>query len=807
MENLTEKEEIAEEKPKRSSFLKNLGEKLSGVYELARQERVFIYDLLLFSVGLLFSRCHIAFGAYPVAIGFIASLSFGVWGALFGAAAGALTLGRSGVIFAICSAISAFIRVIISGGKDSDEADRRIFSENLLLRMCSAVIGGFIAAVYELLLSGLNETSVLFGVSMVLLPPAVTFLFSGVFLGGYSVSALLFGSKNLLSLSGKSEKERYNIIFFEGSAVLLLFLVALSLSDIAILGISFSYIFLFFMTLLISKRFGSLRALAAGFASSLGVSGVQSVSFGLLGLVSGGLFGFGVIYGVIGGGVAAVLWGYYSSGLTGLLSVLPEYAIAASLAFPLLKKLSPETTVAENLSEERCAKDMIGTMALVYQKKYFENLDNLSSSLERLSDMPQLGGGQGRGLDRDEVLLTVLSVASDFCRVCPGRDYCKAENINPCAKNAGAITDKILAGERLCGEDINTEEEFCQYPEEISSAILRAVAKAECEKYRKREVPDSEGYELMSRLISEARGADESERAVNEYKSERLASVIADFGFGTGAGKVFGDRDLHIFVAGEDPEGDKITSEEMQRGIEEALNVSLSETEYFRKDSMVLMECRTAPIYTAEYASAGCPGEKGERSGDTLGFFKSDNGYFYSLICDGMGRGEAAAETSRFAFDFLRNMLGFSASYDTLIHLLNRSLRAGGRECSATVDLFALDGYSGEVTFIKSGAAASYVKRDSSIFRIRSKTAPLGLLSAIDTEKIKAEVRPADYVIMLSDGICGGEDDAPWLLELLSKPAKEDPREYAELILTEAKRRDAGGDDMSVAVLRIMSSR
>ncbi len=800
MEKLTQKDEIHEEK-KKGGFFKNLGAKLTEAKALAKKERVLIFDLLLFAVGLLFSRCHIAFGAYPLATALVASLSSGVFSALLGAAAGALTLGRSGIIIAISAAITAFIRVIISSGSENGES--RVFSENLLLRMCSSVIGGFICAVYELLLRGLNETSVLYGVSMILLPPLLTFLFSGVFLGGFSPSSLIFGSRNLLSLTGKSERERYNIIFFEISAISLLFFLTYSLTDIQIFGISFAFIFLFFSILLTARRFGALRALTVGFIASLGVSGVYSVSFGLLGLASGGLFGFGIGYGLIGGGIAATLWGGYSSGIVGVLSVLPEYSIAAILAFPMLRRLSPETTVAENETEEKYAKDMIGTMALVYQKKYSENLDALSAALDGLADILKKSTPAEEGLDYDDIHMTVMSVASEFCSVCPGRDYCRSENINPCAKNAGKLAKKILNGEKPTAQDINLDDEFCQYPEEVAQAIVRAVAKAEKESYKKRAIPDCEGYALISDLISEARKQDEAERAVNNYKSEQLLSVISEFGFAKGAGRAFGDRRLHLFVAGEDRDGEKITSEKMRKSIESKLGMIISDAEYFRRDSMVLMECSCAPLYSCEYASALSSGEGDERSGDTVSFFTTGIGFVHCLISDGMGRGAVAADTSRFVADFLEKMLTFSASYETVIHLLNRALRKRTRECSATVDLFALDSYSGEVTFIKSGAAPSYVKREGSIFRIRSKTAPLGLLSTIDTEKIKVEVRPTDYIIMLSDGICQSGEECPWLLELLSKPPRENLKEYAELILREAKKNENSKDDMSVAVLRI----
>jgi stage II sporulation protein E len=117
--------------------------------------------------------------------------------------------------------------------------------------------------------------------------------------------------------------------------------------------------------------------------------------------------------------------------------------------------------------------------------------------------------------------------------------------------------------------------------------------------------------------------------------------------------------------------------------------------------------------------------------------------------------------------------------------------------------LFDFDLITGEALFYKCGAAPSYVKRDNSIFRIRSETAPLGLMKTIDAEKIRVEVKSGDYIVMLSDGVSQSSDDAAWLIELLSKEPKLDMRDYAEYILEEAEKHSKNRDDMSVAVARV----
>jgi stage II sporulation protein E len=140
---------------------------------------------------------------------------------------------------------------------------------------------------------------------------------------------------------------------------------------------------------------------------------------------------------------------------------------------------------------------------------------------------------------------------------------------------------------------------------------------------------------------------------------------------------------------------------------------------------------------------------------------------------------------------------------ETLIHMLNHAIREGREECSATIDLLELDLLRGGGVFIKSGSPPSYIKRDSSIFRIRSHTAPIGLMRSIDTERISVEIKAGDYIFMFSDGIAEIAEDAPWLLLLLSEPPMNNLKEYAEYILTQAQKNGASGDDMTVTVIRV----
>ena len=764
-----------------------------------------LLGVCVFLLGLIFARCHTVFGARPLGIVWAALLPESVWVAAAGAALGSLTLGMDGIIYAVAVLITVFLRIVISGGFGDG---RRLFGESSGARMSEAVVGGFVVGAYEILLSGISTRAVLFSAAMVLLPPLILFLLSGLFSTDISIRAALTRPKAVLSLSGKDDTDKLNTVFFSLSALSLLFFVSLSLEPFSLLGISAAYIFVGIVTLFAARKMGPVKALAVGFISSLGLSGVLAVSFGLLGLGAGLLFGFGTVYALVFGGILLSAWSGYAAGLEGFLSTLPEYLIAATLYAPFAKGVEVESAPVQKGYIEESARDMVGTVALKYRGKRSEALDGLEGALSSLASLIRGYTAEHKPLTEDELFGVAVGAADRVCADCSGLGLCKAQNICPALKNAEKIAKKLFSGEHIRPEDINTDTEFCNISDRMAAEINRAAAKAEIDnKKRLSEEMSADELELISRLISEVRMTDMTERAPAEELTEPLSEVAESFGFEGGVFRAFGKRRRHFILAAEDEGGKRISSEELRRGIEAASGVKLGTPEFYRSGRMALMECTAVRSFSVECATGVLAGDEKEVSGDSISVFESSDDRFFALISDGMGKGRVARDTSQFVCAFLERALDFGASFDTVLHLLNNAMLRRREECSATVDLFELDLITGEATFVKSGSAPSFIKRDSSIFRIKSSTAPIGLMKSIDSEKIRVEVRGGDILVMLSDGVVQSAEESTWLVELLSRKPKANLKEYAELILSEAKKYSASGDDMSVVLVRVGSER
>ncbi len=148
-------------------------------------------------------------------------------------------------------------------------------------------------------------------------------------------------------------------------------------------------------------------------------------------------------------------------------------------------------------------------------------------------------------------------------------------------------------------------------------------------------------------------------------------------------------------------------------------------------------------------------------------------------------------------------MLSAGNSDETSLKLLNRMVTMREEECSASVDLLTFDLCYGRACFMKSGAAASYVRRDGNLFRMRSRTVPLGIIEEVDAERTAFETREGDVIIMLTDGVSQTSEDAPWLIELLSHPLGNNLDTAATTILDKTVAHGGAKDDMTVILARV----
>jgi len=197
-------------------------------------------------------------------------------------------------------------------------------------------------------------------------------------------------------------------------------------------------------------------------------------------------------------------------------------------------------------------------------------------------------------------------------------------------------------------------------------------------------------------------------------------------------------------------------------------------------------------------------------SGDSFSFMNNEYGKYMIALSDGMGSGHNAALQSKATLNMLESFLESGFDKDMAINLINSVLvlRSDG-DNTCTIDISIVDLFSGDVEFVKIGAAPTYIKSGTGVDIIRSATLPAGILPGIDTELAHRKVENGDMIIMVTDGIIDSlADDESGERELMAFIRQLDslnPQQVADLILSRAKSGcdNKPFDDMTVLVAKV----
>lgn len=790
-----------DKKRQKGGFFRATRELIKEEITLRKNDGVTLFfDALVFFIAFIYARCHVAFGVYPLHIAFVSVLPNGVWISLVGAVIGSLSLGKTGIVGALGAVTAVFLRTLISSPHRSED-EPFLFREPLLLRISSAIITSFLGGLYVVVDIGFSLSSVFYLGGAVFLSAAFAFVFFGVFDGGITLRECLLGNERILGKKRLSA-EKYSFVMAVGSFLFYVFFVSRALFGYEILGISPAYMIATALTLFVAKRFGSLAALTVGFVATFSLNPMYAVGFGILGLIAGAFSSLGRVYTAILGGAGLVLWCVYVGGVLGLLSVLPEYGLTTLLVSPFLRRISEGKKEETSLVEEKAPKDMVNTATLAYINSTASLSDKLFDTLTGISQaVGQFECRMGE-ICESECRDGLINDVSAFCHGCEFFSDCLKESPAPCAEVMDEIATIIYKNKGFLLEDAEVLPEYCKNVQGLShrlSSFYRGLFGMRGAFGGAR--PETQ-YELLSHIIREAGYHEEKRKMTDRELSEKIAAIARELGLCYAEARVLGDKDAHLILAGEDKDGSIITSKSLQDKISDAIGLPLSTAEYYRRDAVALFEASVRPSFSFLCHTVS-EGGGNEQSGDLAAVFEGDS-CLYSLISDGMGSGEVAASLSKFVADFLTATLACGATKGSIFHLLNYLIRSSQEESFATVDLFEFDTVTGESCFYKCGAADSYIKRGDSVFRIRSESAPVGLMKNIDAEKIRVKVNEGDYVIMISDGISEQAEDSTPLLEAINKCASDDLCEYSRGILESAKKRTDTHDDMTVTVLKIV---
>lgn len=191
-------------------------------------------------------------------------------------------------------------------------------------------------------------------------------------------------------------------------------------------------------------------------------------------------------------------------------------------------------------------------------------------------------------------------------------------------------------------------------------------------------------------------------------------------------------------------------------------------------------------------------------SGDTFTTFEDSDGIFYAIICDGMGTGAKAALASGLAVSLLEKLIKAGFGIKAAINTVNTSLISrSGEECSVTLDLTAIDLFTGHVEFYKCGASNTVVRKSGKIIEVGFSSLPLGILNDIEISCGTGSMAYGDVLVMSSDGVT--DEEAPYLQKQLKAFSDGNVRNFTTELCRDIRNMQSfeKKDDLTVLTLAL----
>lgn len=724
----------------------------------------------------------------------------------------------------------AFERLL--GIKREEKQNRRArasgaFGENVIFRMLCAGVGGFIAGLFGLIENDFAYYDLYGAFFMIVASPIAVLLLSGLSerdapRGGWN-HTLSYGA--LMSFCVFASKDLY--IFNMPMQPMLAMLFVLCVS--------------------------SRRTLPLGICAGLLLGAVFDLVYIPLLCVAAVLFclisPLKKTAGLAAVCAAIVIWCYYFGNVSGLVGVLPPMLLSVPVFLVAEKYFTFFSSDKKgNIGE---GSDGFYFAAAVTEKNKGEAVkDRLTSLSDAFSSLSETFYKLSDRFRRPDMLGLKKLTDSSFERVCEGcrnRDVCWGAEYADTLDAVRCITASLHTKGKVDREDL--PEKFlssCMRTDKLISDVNIECARATEGIIRSEKIGVfASNYDDMTSILRDALESDRDEYVCDTQIGGRVYEYLCSVGLNVSGVVVCGKRCRHVVVKGIGLGGDQgsISSGELCRRISDLVGVRMSGPvlEVGKDGTIMLFSSRpgyraicshgrvaaadtsigrdTDKIYLDPFSED--MGADKLCCGDTTDAFLTDNSYFYSLISDGMGSGAEAAFVSGVSAMFIEKMLSAGNRADITLRMLNNFLRSEnsgcGGECSVTVDLMELDLMNGTASFIKSGAAPTYILRTGTVYKVSSRTMPIGIIKDPDARITKFDMKVGDIVVMVSDGCCPDSDDCPWLVELLCDVTPPDKIDMIERgseftdklkddILRVAREKypsDRSADDVSVSVVLV----
>ena len=688
-----------------------------------------------------------------------------------------------------------FLEKVLGINNPSIEAkfppQKRKYNESLAAKALFAGVGGFVCGLFTLVNGNYAFFHMFGALSLILLSPIIVLLFSGA---------------DCEDVSFRSW--RHSVSWF-----LILCVAVWSAGNSMALGIPVAPFVATLFTLFITGT----RGVVSGALSGLVFGLIYSPLYAPLLLLCAIIYGLisplrkSIALGLVC--FCIVLWCYYFGGTSGLVGTLTPMLVSVPVLFVADKYYTvifPQRATEEGDAVSKMFEQRARAGAGVYfaeavseREKNEGMTDKLGALSEAFSSLSETFNDLVDRFRRPDILgLQKISdnAFSKNCEGCRNRDVCWGVGYSDTLEVMNKITSCLHTRGDVSISDLPKNfSSSCPRTQRIISDVNQECRAATENLIQNQKIGIfASNFDDIGAILRDALEDDGEEYECDLSLGERIFDMLTEANYKIKGVVVCGKRNRRVLIKGSATQKTPpLSGGELCKRISNIVGVSLIGPVFEMSADETIMMFYSKPKLSAICSHGRLAADVDKDSfyadileADGIKFFKEDSGldtacgdctkvfvngnsYFYSLISDGMGSGSSAALASEVCSMFVEKMLMAGNRADITVRMLNNFLRSEniglGEECSATLDLFELDLMNGCASFIKSGAAPTFICREQTVYKINSRTMPVGIIKQADAKLTRFDTSPWDMVVMVSDGCCPDSEDCPWLVDYLSE--------------------------------------
>lgn len=400
------------------------------------------------------------------------------------------------------------------------------------------------------------------------------------------------------------------------------------------------------------------------------------------------------------------------------------------------------------------------------------------------------------------------TACDEICRKCRYNMQCWGKEYGDSIKQFAKITNMVKSGESV-GSDAFSEplSERCPKKQELIDKIRRLCDVYVASSTEKRRIARmrniltaqlSATEQILSQLSDEIENSGEIEPQYNKTACNVLSKLGCE---DADAVNVELGEQGRMFVEAYSDTGFFASKQDICEAMTLAFRRRFDLPTLSRVGGACKLSLFSGTTYTLDVEICQISKTEGTACGDYYESFIDKNGTAYVVLSDGMGSGGRARVDSSFACAMLIRLLQAGVGVEAAISVINTSLVCkSSDESFATLEICAVDLYSGKIDLYKAGSANTYIKCGNRFVTIGCKGLPIGVKDEPVYDRRTFTIGSRDMIVMTSDG---AELNEKWLYREMDK--QPDLKEFSKEVANTARfyAGDEKSDDISVIAMRL----